>query len=86
MTKIVNPLHVAEGYVNVARKGLGIANTEIEHLAELREKICRTKCDQSRGEAGATAFSEETGRCTICNCKMAAKWRAMNETCPKQLW
>lgn len=82
---IPNPLGIAEGYVNLALKKVGLANGEVELLAERREAICRTKCKQSRLEPGTTALNENE-RCTLCNCKMPAKWRSINERCPAHLW
>lgn len=74
--------NIIEGHANLALKKLGMPNEEVELMATLRERICRTQCTANNGDT----FLNNEDRCTACNCKMEAKWRAIGAKCPVGTW
>lgn len=74
-----NPLSIAEGHINLARKKLGVANEDVEQLAVLRLAHCRL-C-KINGNPGLV-----DGRCIVCRCKMEAKTRVLTAKCPVGKW
>jgi hypothetical protein len=70
---------IAEGFKNLALNEIGLPNDKAEELAEAREVICNS-CFKD----GNPVLVE--GRCTLCNCIMQAKWRAVNAVCPLKKW
>jgi len=68
--------NIAEGFVNLAKKHLNIANAEVEKVAIWRYSKC-LQCDQ---------LNKENLSCKICGCHMPAKVRAGDATCPIGRW
>lgn len=72
----MNPINVAEGWMNVARKKLDIARPEVEALAKIRGEIC-IACEH---------VGKENIKCGLCGCAIEAKIRAPHEKCPDKRW
>lgn len=68
--------NIAEGFLNLARKELNIANEGVEEVAVWRYSKCLS-CDQ---------LNKENKTCKICGCFMQAKVRATDATCPIGRW
>ena len=79
MSNLPNPKDIAEGYINLARKKVGVANVNIEEIAAERERIC-IGCTDGRNQVLVE------GKCTKCGCVMEAKWRARNANCIIGKW
>jgi uncharacterized protein (DUF983 family) len=75
-------LNIVEGTVNLARKKFGIADSETEMMAVLRERACREWCTENNG----TTFLTPENKCSQCGCDMEKKWRAVDAACPFKLW
>lgn len=74
-----NLLQIAEGYMNLLRKGMGVADKEVEQLAELRFKTCK-ECTTN----GAPTLRGV--KCTLCGCDMEAKTRSLTAKCIIGKW
>ena len=75
-------VNIVEGHANLALKKLGIADTEVELLAQLRESICKRQCKANNGNT----YLDEKNKCTACGCNMEAKWRATEAKCIIGAW
>jgi len=65
---------IAEGYSNLIKKGVGVANKDIEDLAVERYTIC---LDCSK---------RVKNKCGECGCLLSAKVRSVKASCPKSKW
>lgn len=74
-----NIVTIADGFAQLALKKVGMPNEEVELMAMLRERVCNGCV------VNANPVLVE-GKCTKCGCTMAAKWRALNATCPLNKW
>lgn len=72
----MNVGNIVEGWFNVARQKLGIADENVEALAKIRGEIC-IACDR---------IGKENYKCAECGCPIEAKIRAPHENCPIQKW
>jgi len=77
--EVPNLAQMAEGYYNLMKKGVGVANEEVEQLAALRMDQCNT-CENN-GRPTLVG-----GKCTLCGCLMSAKTRSLNAKCPLKKW
>lgn len=68
--------NIAVGFLNLAKKELGVADEEVEKVAVWRYVKC-LQCDKQ---------NKEDKTCTICGCFMPAKVRAPESTCPIGRW
>ena len=68
--------NIAEGWINVARQKLGIADEKVELLAKVRGEIC----------IACPSASQENLKCGECGCTIHAKIRAPHEKCPLSKW
>jgi len=76
MSELTN---IIEGYTNLLRGKLGVSNDEVEKLAELRLDVCNSCVVDGQPVL-------QQGRCTRCNCVMAAKTRSLTAKCPLRKW
>lgn len=67
--------NIAEGFLNLAKKELDIADENVEKVAIWRYSKC-LQCENLQ--------SDKT--CKICGCFMKAKTRAMDASCPISKW
>lgn len=65
-----------EGWINLARQKIGIADEKVEVLAKVRGEICLA-CDD---------VSENEIICGHCGCHVEAKIRAAHSKCPINRW
>lgn len=72
---MINFKDISEGFLNLAKKELGIADPEVEKLAIERYFIC-SNCE----------FKKQPNNCGKCGCFLPAKCRALNSTCPVKKW
>ena len=70
----MNLRQIAEGYINLSKKGLGISDEKVEQLATARYIICDTCPNRS------------DSKCNVCGCLLGAKIRSVEATCPKDKW
>lgn len=68
--------NIAEGFLNLARKHLNIADEETEKVAVWRYSKCLQCAD----------LDKEKNTCNICGCFMKAKVRASEANCPIGRW
>lgn len=68
--------NIAEGFINLAKKHLGVANEEVEKLAIWRYSKC-LQCDEQ---------NKENLACKVCGCHTPAKVRASEASCPIGRW
>jgi hypothetical protein len=68
--------NIAEGWINLAREKIGIANPDVEILAKVRGEIC-LNCDD---------VSENEIICGHCGCHVESKIRATHSKCPIKKW
>lgn len=71
----MNPINIAEGWINVAREKLGIADPNVELLAKIRGEIC----------IACPSIGEDLLKCGECGCDVKAKIRS-NDKCPLKKW
>jgi len=71
---------IAEGYVNLAKKGLGVAQKDLEQLAVDRYTICNSCPNLSKGD------HVNLNTCDVCGCLLGAKIRSIDASCPKDKW
>lgn len=68
---------IGEGWINLAKKQLGIADTEVESLAANRLALCLT----------CKFYNSFTMTCGGgCGCVIAAKTRSIESKCPLNVW
>lgn len=72
----MNPRNIAEGWINYARKEIGIADDKVEALAKVRGEICLA-CPS----VGKTKII-----CGECGCGVQQKIRSKTEKCPIGRW
>lgn len=77
-----NIINIVEGTVNLALKNVGLPNEEVELMATLRERICKTQCTFNQGKT----YLNENDKCNACGCNMKAKWRATDAKCILGAW
>jgi len=68
--------NIAEGFLNLAKSELNIANAEVEKVAVWRYSKC-LQCQH---------LNNENKTCDVCGCYMKAKVRAMEASCPIGRW
>lgn len=68
--------NIAEGFLNLTKKHLNIADVEVEKLAVWRYSKC-LQCDQQ---------DKSNLSCKLCGCHTPAKVRANESSCPIGRW
>lgn len=68
--------NILEGFTNVGKEMIGMADEEVESVAAERLAICH-RCP---------FLSENKKRCDSCGCILAAKTRSMESECPEEKW
>ncbi len=76
----MNPRQIAEGFINLAKKKLGILPNEIKELAETRFAIC-LQCEDLDKEGKDCKLVGLTECCKHCGCYMPAKVKALEAVC-----
>jgi hypothetical protein len=66
---------MAQGYGNLAKAVIGIADSKVEELASTRFAICQA-CENLTLES----------ICKVCNCYMPSKTRSTTAKCPLNKW
>ena len=70
----INLRNIAEGYLNLIKKGFRVTNKDVEDLSRWRTNICK-ECE-----------NKENVICKLCGCILAAKTRVLEEKCPIDKW
>ena len=68
--------NIAEGFWNLAKSELNIADDEVEKVAVWRYAKC-LQCEH---------LNNENKTCNVCGCFMKAKVRASESVCPVGRW
>ncbi len=76
----MNLIQVAEGYLNLAKKGFNISNATVEELSKKRMVICKACPSFDKTEANCLS-SVFKGCCNKCGCYMEAATRAIDKKC-----
>ncbi len=72
----IKPKAIIDGFKNLAKEKLNVADPEIEDMAAKRMSICEL-CEHLR---------RDSGRCGECGCILAAKTRTVHSQCPIEKW
>lgn len=77
----MNLSSITEGYINLIKSGIGIADINIEKLATKRKMLCSI-CPNNSTQKIVSLISH----CKICGCLLEAKTRVVEEKCPDNKW
>ena len=72
----IKPKAILDGFANLAKEKLNVADPAIEELSAKRMSICE-QCEHIR---------RTTNRCGECGCILAAKTRTEHSQCPIGKW
>lgn len=73
--------NISQGFINLVKSELGIANPDIEKLAIERLNICNTCSFRSNFPDIINRLSS----CKSCGCNLVSKVRSKSK-CPKEKW
>lgn len=76
----MNLINIAQGFINLAKKGFNISDEQVEELSKRRMKEC-ISCIEYDSTNSSCTIEVFKGCCKLCGCYMEAKTRSIESKC-----